>query len=230
MLSCKSAQLSRIGLTACVSLLAILSAPELYSCDEPNLVDSLATTNSAWTIRGAPGKEKATKGKIFDPRESDRIRIQVKDILEKNEEVWHELALHLSDYRHSGIVGIDAGYPRNWTVSDVCHHIIGDTLSSPFYKHFPGTKTNYHRFKMPSFAKEKESLAKWCLERKDRKLYELQIEACEWAIQELDSAEISERDVNAAKKAELVAQIRKEIEDLRKSKTAVPCTSMYDIR
>jgi hypothetical protein len=119
--------------------LALLPVPELYSCDEPNLVDGLATTNSAWSIRGATGKEKATKGKVFDPKESDRIRIQVKEILKKNEEVWDELVLHLNDDRHSGIVGIDAGYPRNWTVSDVCHHIISDTLSSPFYKYLPGT-------------------------------------------------------------------------------------------
>lgn len=226
----KYARFIRIGLTACVSLLVLLSAPRLYSCEEPSLVDRLATTNSVWTIQGASGKEKATRGEIFDPKESERIRMQIKELLKKNEENWYELVSHLNDDRHSGIGGIDGGYPRNWTVSDVCHHIIGDTLSSPFYKHFPGTKTNHQRFKMPSFARDKEKLAKWCLERKARKLYELQIEACEWAIKELDSGDISERDIDGAKKTELVSQIRNEIEDLRKSKTAVPCTSTYSIR
>ena len=230
MLNCKCVPFSRIGLTVFVSTLALLLAPRVYSSNDPNLVDNLASTNSAWTIRGQPGKEKATKGKKFDPAESERIRIHLKEILRKNEEVWDDLVSHLSDDRHSGIVGIDSGYPRNWNVSDVCQHIIGDTLSAPYYRHLPGTKANYHRFKMPSFAKDKESLAKWCLERKNRKLYELQIEACEWAVKELDSADISTRDIDAPMRTELAALIRKEIEDLKKTKTAVPCTSMYDIR
>ena len=162
-------------------------------------------------------------------KESERIRMQVKKILKKNEEVWQEVVAHLKDDRHSGIVGIDAGYPRNWTVSDVCHHIISDTLSSPFYKHLPGTKMNYHRFKMPSFAKDKEKLAMWCRDRKDCELYELQIEACEWAIKELESDDIPERDIDSPKRIELTAQIQEEIENLRKSQNAFPSTSAYDI-
>ena len=222
--------LARIEWCILILIAFAFLANRAFPDDGPNEVDMLASNNSPWIIKGRPGKETATKGNVYDANESKRIGAQVTETVRKNEELWPDLVSHLDDKRHSGVVGIDAGYPRNWTVGDVCQNIIGESLSSPFYRHFPGTKMNYHRFKIPSFAKEKEQLKAWYDERKDRKLYELQIEACKWALLELESPDIHERDISNAKRVEIANKIQDEIQVLQESKTAVPCTIAYDVR
>jgi hypothetical protein len=86
---------------------------------------------------------------------------------------------HLGDDRYCKTVGIDARYPRNWSVGTVCQHILGETLSEPFYRHVGGSKEDYHRFRLPAIAKDKKKLREWCLARRDRQLFELQVEMCE---------------------------------------------------
>lgn len=190
-------------------------------------VDKLATTNSPYVINGKPGRKTATRGKVFDLDERERVESLVAITIREAEALWPELVDHLSDERHSKVVGIGAGYPRNYSVGDVCQQIIGETLSEPYYKHFPGSKMLYHKFHLPAIAKDKTKLKEWCLKRKGQKLYELQIEACEWAIQEMKSPEISSRDLDESQKREISAQIMAEIESLKKSKSAVLCKHSF---
>jgi hypothetical protein len=212
-------------------LLALVFFAHRTSADDgTSEVDKLASKNSPWVIKGKPGKQTASKGDVYDADESKRINAEVTATIRNNEKLWLDLVSHLDDKRHTGIVGIDAGYPRNWTVSDVCQNILGESLSAPFYKHFPGTKMNYHRFRMPSFANDKQKLSGWCLSRKDEKLYQLQIAACEWALKELENADIRESDINKTQKNEISEKIRQEIRKLKESQTAVPCTVAFDIR
>jgi hypothetical protein len=179
------------------------------------LVEKLATSNPPATIRGRAGHQRASWTKL-DAKEATRVDQVLKQVIQQSEELWAELAEHLDDEQYCKTVGIDAGYPRNWSVGDVCQHIIGQTLSEPFYRHLGGTKENYHHFRIPAFAKDKAKLREWCLARKDRKLYELQIEACQWAIDELESPD-----------SDSVAAIKKEIETLRNTKLAVPCPCAF---
>lgn len=178
--------------------------------DSQGPVDKLATTNPPATIRGEAGHQRASWKKL-DSKEANRVDAALKDVIRRFEELWPELVEHLSDDRYCKTVGIDAGYPRNWSVCDICQHIIGETLSEPYYQHMPGTKSNFNRFRIPAFAKDKDKLRQWCWDRKDRQLYELQIEACEWALGEIKGSD-----------GGLITAIKKEIEDLKKSKAAVP--------
>ena len=222
--------LRRVDWFALILFCVALSAHRTSAGDEPSDVDKLASKNSPWVIKGNPGKETASKGDHYSVDESTRIQTQVAATIRNSEKLWFDLVMHLDDQRHSGVVGIDAGYPRNWTVGDVCQNILGESLSAPFYRHFPGTKMNYHRFRRPSFAKDKKELSEWCLSRKELKLFELQIEACEWALTELASPDIREWDIKPDQKKEIAEKIRREIERLKESRTAVAIATAYDIR
>ena len=105
---------------------------------------------------------------------------------------------------------------------DICQKIIGETLSAAYYENLPGTKENYHRFNIPAFAKDKLKLREWCLARKDRKLFELQIEACAWAITEIKAS-----DMGLEEKQRITTAIKKEIDGLTKSRVAIPCPSAF---
>ena len=190
--------------------------------DPPGPVDKLATSNPPATIQGEPGRERATRDK-FDLEESKRINTAVAQVIRRSEELWPELVKHLSDDRYSKTVGIDAGYPRNWSVGDICQDIIGTTLSAAYYRHLqPGTKQSYHRFHIPDIAKDKLKLREWCVARKDRKLFELQIEVCEWAITEIKTS-----DMGVKEKQRITTAIQKEIDGLAKSRVAIPCPASY---
>ena len=219
----------RVDWVALIFFSIVFSAHCTSAGDGPSEVDKLASTNSPWVIKGKPGKQTASKGDVYRADESTRIETQVTATIRNSERLWLDLVSHLDDKRHSGVVGIDAGYPRNWSVGDLCQNIIGESLSAPFYRHFPGTKMNYHRFRIPSFAKDKEKLSEWCRSRKEQKLYELQIAACEWALSELESAGIREWDINTDQKKEIAEKIRREIERLKESRTAVAIEIAFDI-
>ncbi len=221
--------LRRVDWFALILFSVVFSAHRTSAGDGQSEVDKLASTNSPWVIKGKPGKETASKGDVYSADESTRIKTQVTATIRNSEKLWLDLVTHLDDKRHSGVIGIDAGYPRNWTVGDVCQNILGESLSAPFYRHFPGTKMNYHRFRMPSFAKDKEKLSEWCLNRKEEKLYELQIAACEWALTELESPDIREWDIKTDQRKEIAEKIRREIERLKESRTAVAIAIAYDI-
>jgi uncharacterized protein (TIGR03067 family) len=198
--------------------LTLLTFQKTGDAEDPRgLVDKLATTNPRATIRGEPGDEQATWEKL-DFKEAKRVDAAVKEVIRRSEELWPELVAHLGDDRYCKTVGIDAGYPRNYSVADICQHIIGETLSEPYYRHLePASKETFHRFRLPAFAKDKAKLRQWCLARKDRQLYELQIEACQWAIDEIEGS-----DNGTKEEPPIVTAIKKEIESLKKNKMAMP--------
>lgn len=208
----------------CAMLFLLLSIPSVATGQAnymPSLVDKLATSNPPATISGKPPREQATWSK-YDTNERKRVDATVRDVIRQSEDLWPELVAHLGDDRYCKTVGIDAGYPRNWSVADVCQHVIGHSLSEAYYRHMAGTKQNYRRFKLPTFAEDKAKLREWCDARKNRKLFELQIEACEWAITEIRD---STRDATAI--GPLITAITKEIEELRKTQVAIRCTSSF---
>jgi hypothetical protein len=205
--------------------LSVLCLPALALAQPENtagLVDKLATTNPPAVVKGKPGRQEATFDSDFDLSESKRIDGVAKEALRDVEDIWLELVKHLDDDRHCKTVGIDAGYPRNWSVGDACQHLIGETLSEPYFRQIPSTKSNFNRFRLPAVAKDKAKLREWCLARKDRKLFELQIELCGWAITEIKRSNMSD-----AEKSRITAAIEKEIEALQESKTAVHVVAIF---
>ena len=185
------------------------------------IVDKLATTIPPPVIQGEPGEQRAKYSK-FDPAERDRVRALLSSLSSETEKLWPELVGHLQDHRYSLTVGSDAGYPTNWTVGEACQELIGSSLSVAYYRHLDGSKSNYHHYSLPEIAKDKAKLRTWCVARKDKKLYELQIECCEWALKE-----IGDSKMEAAVKERTSEAVRKEIAGLKKSRTAVPSTRSF---
>jgi hypothetical protein len=201
----------------------------LNADDSVDHVNELATKNSPHIIYGRPPREKARKGSIHLPEESQRIHAKVRELAERCEFVWRDLVSHLTDNRHCGVVGMDAGYPRNWTVGDVCQELIGRSLSAPYYQHLPRTKRNYHRFYIPQFAKDRAQLKQWCEERKNRKLYELQMEACEWAIHVIEAKNDFDPGLGEQQTRDVCNKIRTTLGELKRTRTAIDAEGGLDI-
>jgi hypothetical protein len=178
----------------------------------PILVSQLATTNPKATIRGEPGDQEAVWDK-FDAKEGARVHDAIKEVIQQSEKLWPELIEHLSDDRYCTTIGHDAGYPRNCSVGDICQMVIGQTLSEPYYRHMQATKQVYRRYRIP-LAKDKTKLREWCLARKEKKLFELQIELCELIIKDQQESDFT-------------AAVKKEIEGLKKSRQAIPFAGSF---
>jgi hypothetical protein len=160
--------------------------------------------------------------KQYDWNEQDRIPKVINSLMDHAEEAWPELVNALGDERYSATYRIGE-HIYNLTVDRVCSEIIIDNLILGFYFHsvydpvsdgrqwqviMKRAPVEYHD------PKHKE-LKDWCQARKDKKLYELQIEACEWAIKI-----ISEDFPKATEESKLKAReaIKAEIKTLKETK------------
>ncbi len=112
------------------------------------------------------------------------------------------------------------GGPRNLSVGDVCADIVSDCVSEAYILHIPeGTEEVVKFFNVPDVACHGNlALKKWCESRAKKKLYELQIEMCEWAIPQVAKFD---QQLSSERRRAVVAGIRGQIADLRESKKAV---------
>jgi hypothetical protein len=94
-------------------------------------------------------------------------------------------------------------------------------LSAAYYPHLqPERLVAYAKLRVPGFARDSKTLKAWCEARRQNELYELQIEACEWAIEEVAKAD-AVQGVPGATRHQWAASIRAEVASLRKSRAAV---------
>lgn len=156
----------------------------------------------------------------FDWTEGNRVLRAVRQAVDEVEELWPVLVEHLEDPRYCVSCRIeDISY--NFTVGKICRYIISNALSEAYYPCRPKVKKWWivsNRLSMPEVARgDGKALKAWCKQRSDKKLYELQIEMCQWAIStvaELDG--VSEED-----KSKSIEAIRAKIAALRESKQPV---------
>jgi hypothetical protein len=183
------------------------------------LVESLASRNRQ------PRHVGEEHDPIFDPKfdwqEDARAWRAIKAVAEHAEEVWPELVSHLGDDRYCVTYESFSEYNYDLTVGEVCREIIIRNLASGYFGSVkPSRKEPYLRLEHPDFLPESRSLREWCEERRGKKLYELQIELCEWAAAELAKPdaipEVEERETR-----EWIALIKRDARELGRSKTAV---------
>lgn len=102
------------------------------------------------------------------------------------------------------------------SIGSVCRDLIETTLSLGYYDLLPVVgETTFRKFSVPATIRELDApeLKKWLDERREREVYELQIECCEWAKAELSrTKEFSQRDKESA-----TAKIDERIAELRRS-------------
>lgn len=192
--------------------------------DEPNadtraLVEALANRNAAPAFAGRwhyPAFDER-----YDWREYQRVWSAIGALLRHAEHAWPDMVNHLDDDRYCiTLLETDSDYTYNWTVGDMCRAVIADNLSEAYYRNLkPGLQIVWARLRTPGIARDKKTLKAWCEERRNKRLYELQIEMCHWAITELQKRDIPR--VSDLRSKAWEAAIEAEIESLRDSEMPV---------
>src|SRR5262249_29172500 len=134
-------------------------------------------------------------------------------------EVWDALVRSEGDKRYCLTVRDWIDNPKDRTVGSFCSELAHFRLCGVYLEHLPVDPIkDGRRIRLPiSIGDQIGDLAKWRAQRKDKAMYELQIEVCEAAIAALGKVEgVPQKDVQAAK-----AAIEAEIRKLRESKKPI---------
>jgi hypothetical protein len=210
------------------------------------LIDGLASHNEAPKLVG----DTPIFSENFDW--GDRKRVQaVAWALSQDDsnDLWGHLVEHFHDTRYSATNPASDGTPINDDVGIVCWFIAKNKLICAYLRHLEPRKTypyspnigtaiseytteylpgsvqedlHYH-YQYSSFRSDHPNLAEWYQARKTKPFYELQIEACEWAIKRVQDA----RSAADKSKSEFIAAVKKEIESLKKNKRPVADPSKW---
>lgn len=172
------------------------------------LIDALANRNP---VPKLVGNDRVIPifDKNYDWSEDRRVWGKaIPDVITHIEDVWPETAKNLEDKRYCITLGNDNG-PRNWSIGDVCQSVLRRTLEEASVEAVkPSSKLDALRLR-PAFFFENDKFKSWCMDRKGKQLYELQIEICELAIGK------------HADKPAWVAALKTQIRSLHESKQAV---------
>jgi hypothetical protein len=187
--------------------------------DSRALVEALASFNPA--PRHVGTRHYPVFDAKFDWREHDRAWEALELLIQNAEFAWPELVNHLDDERYCVTYKSFSGFTLDFTVGGACREVILQNLAYGYFKTVrPGSKEAYLRLQTPGFLRDPVKLKAWCEARRNRKLYELQIEICDWAAAELAKPEeFPKEDLDTRNR--WIAAIQKASESLRKSQTAV---------
>jgi hypothetical protein len=201
---------------------------KIISIDAKSLIEAIVSSNAAPTMKGGTyhgdphGDPQFDEN--FDWTEYKRVNNAIDFLACHAEEAWPELLKHFEDKRYSTTTQSE-GYGNNYDVGGICKLIVTESLTQGYRKHFgllsvlPYWESAYHAINIPENL-DKEELKEWCIKRKNKNLFDLQIEMCEWAISTIK---------NSKKLAKLTIQERKpfmdavqmEIDLLKKTKKAL---------
>lgn len=185
-------------------------------------IEKLVNHNPVPRLVGDKGQRDPIFDVKYDWAEYHRVWMALRELAPKAEALWPELVKHLDDERYCMTALTWSDNTHNLTVGDVCHELISNILSNAYYQHLkPNSLDIYGRMGRPDIARDKKKLKSWCEARRDKPLYELQMEACEWAVKRLTKSEDLPRVSNSTRRA-WIAAIKAEIQSLTKSKLAVP--------
>ncbi len=150
----------------------------------------------------------------YDWKEEYRVRKALREVFrDTSPEVWEELVRREGDKSYCvTAVSVMTEDPTNDSVGVICSVLAYDSLCHVFRKHLPNSP-----------AKEGQPLGldvgigelkKWRRERKNKLVYQLQIELCRKAIEELAKVKrVSQKDKDQARR-----RIEAEIEKLARTK------------
>jgi hypothetical protein len=197
--------------------------------DAKALVNALENHNPRPAI-GRPRQNAPDFGvPIFDQKydwhEYTRVNKAIDVLAGSAEAAWPELLRHFDDERycmtyHNDVAG-------NYSLGSVCQLIVRGWLFEGFGRHigpwFDSHAINsskselaYARLWAPQMLRGEGRLKAWCESRRGKRLYELQIEMCEWAISRVtELKELSDKE-----REPFVKAVRAEIVELGKSKKA----------
>lgn len=156
--------------------------------------------------------------KDYDWKEEERVRTALRKLYnDTSVEVWEAMVRKGNDRRYcntsysgsSGDVYIDS-------VGLICSDFAYERLCYVFARHLPSLPPHGCPIQ---FWDVKENMPAWRNKRKDKSLYQLQIEMCEMALREL--RKLDPHDLSDKGKAEARKKIEADIKELRKTKRPI---------
>jgi len=177
------------------------------------LIGALANHNPAPNLVGDEMGKAAVFDKKYDWAEQTRVHKLITELSAHAEETWADLVDSMDDKRYAiTYQAVNSGYNRS--VGDVCKDIILDWLVAGYVPHVPPTarasgQARAMRTAVVGYRRVKE----WCLQRKSKKLYELQIEMCEKSMGWIQRLRAPEKEKRAS-----IQAIRAEIKSLQAGK------------
>jgi hypothetical protein len=196
------------------------------SPDGAKTIETLASRNHAPVIRGGDQYEIPLFARDYNWADQDRVVAATRELVDHAERRWPEIVAHLDDTRYCITYDFDTpacAMPKNLSVGDVCKWIISDYLSQPYVWHIPqGGEPAYLGFSIPDVARHGNAALKvWCETRSRKRLYELQIEVCEWAAHEAAKRDGPLSELSDERRRAVVAGIKGQIAELCESKRAI---------
>jgi hypothetical protein len=169
--------------------------------------------------RGPGGRHHHRFPKDYDWKKQKQVyKALAKVYKDTSVEMWEELVRRTNDRRYSLTVTDQSSEESlNLTVGNVCSHLGYDRLVWVFQQHLPYGRGRPDASPRIQLEIGIENLAAWRKERKTKSLWELQIEVCERALEELPKA----KGVSQAKLVGAGKRIKSEIKKLKRTKRPV---------
>jgi hypothetical protein len=173
---------------------------------DDEMIDAMANDNpqpkivrNSWTALFPPG---------YDWDEETRARRAFIALAKvESEESWERLLRHLGDDRYAVTMADNGGYPRNYTVGRLCFKIAYHRLHAGFEEDAPVNEIGLPVRPRLDFG---ESLSTWRADRAKRRLYELQIEVSQMALEEFDKREYISEEAKRESRRKIEARIQKQ--------------------
>jgi hypothetical protein len=223
------------------------------------LIDAVASRNQEPKIVTIDNGTYTLFSKNFDWADQKRVKEAVWVLSQdESNDLWARLVEHTDDGRYSVTGGEDLGDPQNYSVGWICRVLVFNHLLCAYQQYlqpgrtmpYGGDTTNWVADDSKEFLPGElqrelhgppqlgepdaespgcNNLRTWYQTRKDRPLYELQIEMCEWAVKRVEG----DNSVAEKPKKQFLDRVKKQIELLNETRKPVvdhsPWASPLDV-
>ncbi len=176
------------------------------------LIDSLANHNAQPKMVKVDGWEVPLFDESYDWKEQRRIHDALKSLAQQEgDDLWPRLLEHCADTKYS--LTRPGDYPYNASVRNLCYGMALRDIECAYTRFLPRSVEQLH------IVYSLEELIKWYVERKNKPLYELQIEMAEAAIKNMETEKRTW--VTKEDKSGFVAKVREGIEAMKQEKKPI---------
>ena len=201
--------------------------------DAQKLVASLINRNPRpVTVSNGGPDEDVLFSQHYDWSEYNRVSKAICVLSDHGEDAWPVMVEHLVDEHYCTSLWFPCSsvdLSENETVGDICREIILGWLWSGCRGHLTvelggeTAKVAFGILQSGVVPRKNKPLQEWCRQRKDKKLYELQIEMCEGAISKISKVP----DLSNEERQLIGDSILADIRSLRKSRVAVHFPGLF---